>query len=225
MNMDSDTFVRFDALARRLPTILEGKNTNPREQSVMIARMRGHYWHWLPTVSDDKINTTDVADEDLRLDGPWYDYPIGIGYMLRYVSFSTPIRKNAPNPSSSFLVTQLLSTQPPLPHHIHFPNDDVMIGSWISSLKNFGNPDHAHDFQISAKNPWNVAVKVQPEPLLPHRVNTIIINDHGWHDYPGRANVEEIGGSIGWNSVCIHHIKEKEIKLLRQLDSFRGEWD
>lgn len=80
MSMDSDTFVRFGALARRLPTVLEGKNINPREDPVIVARMSPHWWHWLGTVSDENEST---EEEDLRLDGPWYSYPIGIGYMLR----------------------------------------------------------------------------------------------------------------------------------------------
>lgn len=99
-----------------------------------------------------------------------------------------------------------------------------MIGSWISSLNVFADPHHT--FKVSKRNDWNVAVPIRPEPLLPNPVDTLVINDvPGWHDYQGRANVEEIGGPIGWNSVCIHHIKETELQPLRELEQFQGEWD
>ncbi|GJJ06704.1 hypothetical protein Clacol_000899 [Clathrus columnatus] len=203
MNLDSDTFVRFGPLARRLPTVLKGKNVNPREDPIIIARMRPHWWHWVTTVSDQNQDST---DQDLRLDGPWYSYPIGIGYML-----------------SSSLVKSMVTTRVPLPHHIHFPNDDVMIGSWISSLKTF--PDPEHSFRVSRQHDWNLDTTISPQPLHPNIIDTLVVNDiDGWHDYPGRANVEEIGGSVEWNSVCIHHIKEDEIKLFRKVPEFQGDW-
>lgn len=203
MTIDSDTFVRFGALARRLPTVLEGKNIDPRKDATMVARMGSHWWYWLGTVSDENKEST---EEDLRLDGPWYPYPIGIGYML-----------------SSYLVKQFLSAKPPLPHHIAYPCDDVMIGSWISSLNVFADPQHT--FRVSKRNDWNIDVGIRPDPLLPEPVNTIVVDDHGWHDYKGRPSVEEYGGPIGWDSVCIHHVRESEIKSLREIEELQGEWD
>ena len=81
MTLDSDTFVRFEALARRLPVIM-GNTTavNPHEQSVMIGRMSSHLMYYENRVED---GNQDPEEEDLYLTGPWYSYPIGIGYMLR----------------------------------------------------------------------------------------------------------------------------------------------
>lgn len=124
---------------------------------------------------------------------------------------------------SSYLMKQLLSTHPPLPHHIPYPCDDVMIGAWISSLSVFADPQHT--FRTAKVHPWNVEVGIRPDPILPHPVNTIVVDDHGWHDYKGRANYEDIGGAVGWNSVCVHHIKENEIKILREVKEYQGEWD
>lgn len=80
MTLDSDTFVRFGALARRLPSVLEGRNIVPRKQPVIIARMSPHSRYWLTSVSD---NNKDTTEEDVYLEGPTFLYPIGIGYMLR----------------------------------------------------------------------------------------------------------------------------------------------
>lgn len=37
--------------------------------------------------------------------------------------------------------------------------------------------------------------------------------------------MDEINGAIGWNSVCVHHIKESEVKMMREMKEFEGEWD
>lgn len=97
MMMDSDTFVRFGALARRLPTILDEKNINPREQPVMIARMSPHSRYWLTTVLPEDEGT--IVGEDMHFNGPTYSYPIGIGHMLRYVLF---VDKGRPKKKSFF---------------------------------------------------------------------------------------------------------------------------
>ncbi|GJJ08033.1 hypothetical protein Clacol_002240 [Clathrus columnatus] len=221
MNLDSDTFVRFGSLARRLPTVLKDKNVNPKEHPIIIARMRPHWWHWVTTVSDKNQDST---DQDLRLDGPWYSYPIGIGYMLRCSLNLSQVAVRFQTSRSSSLVKSMVTTRVPLPHHIHYPNDDVMIGSWISSLKTF--PDPKHTFRVSRQHDWNLDTTISPQPLHPNIIDTLIVNDiGGWHDYPGRANVKEIGGSVGWNSVCIHHVKEDEIKLFRRVSEFQGDWE
>ncbi|GJJ08179.1 hypothetical protein Clacol_002387 [Clathrus columnatus] len=202
MTMDSDTFVRFRALARRFPVIFPDGNVDPRQQPIMIGRMKPHWFYWLTNVTDESVT---INEEDTQIAGPKYKYPVGIGYIF-----------------SSFLVKILLSTQPPVPHHIHYPYDDVMIGSWIAALKNYHQPDLTFRY---SKHSWNVlSQKAHPQPLLPSPVNTLIVDDLGWHDYPGRQYGHKFEGSISWNSVCIHHIHTEEIPMLRRLKEFRGEW-
>lgn len=124
---------------------------------------------------------------------------------------------------SSFLVKTLLSTRPSVPHHIHYPFDDVMIGSWVASLKNYAKPNIT--FRYGAYS-WNIFASVaHPEPLLPTPVDTLVIDDLGWHDFPGRKYGHKFEGSIGWNSVCIHHIRTEEIPMFRHLKEFQGEWE
>lgn len=81
MTMDSDTFVRFGAMARRMPLFLEGKNLNPRENRILIGRMASHLTYFQNTVPDGNENPD---DQDEVLKGPWFSYPAGIGYVLRY---------------------------------------------------------------------------------------------------------------------------------------------
>ncbi|KAF4623874.1 hypothetical protein D9613_002384 [Agrocybe pediades] len=47
--------------------------------------------------------------------GPWYDYPGGIGYV----------------PSSNLTAT-IINVEPPVGHHVLYPEDDAMIGSWLT---------------------------------------------------------------------------------------------
>ena len=78
--MDSDTFVRFVPLARRLPELYEGKQVNPREEPVLIGRMSMHLTYFVTRVPD---GNEDPGEEDEVIKGPWFQYPAGIGYMLR----------------------------------------------------------------------------------------------------------------------------------------------
>lgn len=97
-----------------------------------------------------------------------------------------------------------------------------MIGSWVASLENYARTEVIFRY---GKHPWNIFAKVaHPEPLVPSPVDTLVIDDLGWHDYPGRKYGHKFEGSIGWNSVCIHHIRTHEIPVLRYMDEFRGEW-
>lgn len=79
MTIDSDTFVRFKALSRRISYTFKNKTVNPRTQAVMIGRMKPYWYYWLNTVSDDE----EGMKEDTLIAGPKYQYPVGIGYMLR----------------------------------------------------------------------------------------------------------------------------------------------
>lgn len=83
MTMDSDTFVRFKALARRIAYTFENQTVNPRTQAVMIGRMKPYRYYWLNAVSDDENG---ILKEDTLIAGPKYQYPVGIGYMLRCVA-------------------------------------------------------------------------------------------------------------------------------------------
>ncbi|TEB14811.1 hypothetical protein FA13DRAFT_1878351 [Coprinellus micaceus] len=202
MTMDSDTFVRFGALSRRLGLLLKERDVNPQTQSVLVGRMAAHRLFWENRIPDG--STDDPWEEDLFLKGPWYDYPIGIGYMM-----------------SPFLVETLLSLDPPPPHHIHYPNDDVMIGGWIAALKHF--PDTSIDFQTTPEHSPEPVHKVVPRPYLPHPIDTVVIDDkEGWHDYAGR----KVGydAPFSWSSVCLHHLHPKEMRMLRAMDAIKGEW-
>lgn len=161
MTIDSDTFVRFTALSRRISYKLESQDLNPQKKAIMIGRMKPFRYYWVNAVSDDPEDET--LKEDTLISGPKYQYPVGIGF-------------------SSFLVETLLSTRPSVPHHIHYPYDDVMIGSWVASLENYNHSDAIFRY---GKHPWNVFAEVaHPEPLVPSPVNSLVIDDLGWHDYP-----------------------------------------
>lgn len=81
MTLDSDTFVRFGALARRMPLLFQGRNIDPQNQSVLIGRMHRQNLYF-----DNHIRgpSGDSSEEDTRISGPSFEYPVGIGYMLRY---------------------------------------------------------------------------------------------------------------------------------------------
>ncbi|GJJ06869.1 hypothetical protein Clacol_001065 [Clathrus columnatus] len=206
MTLDSDTFVRFKALARRFSVIMKNhKNVNPREQAIMIGRMKYARTYWLNAMIDDEDANT--LERDIEVYGPRYKYPVGIGYML-----------------SSFLVKTLLSIEPPVPHHIEYPKDDVMIGFYVASLKHY--PKHNSVYRYG--HPWNIfSTRVYPpRNLLPRPIDTLIIDDNlGWHDFPGRKYGHKFEGSVGWDSVCVHHIKTEEFYFLRNMKEFQGEWE
>ena len=118
---------------------------------------------------------------------------------------------------SSSLVKIFLSTDPPLPHHIHYPSDDVMIGAWIAALRVFH--DETIEWQFGPDHPPEV---LRPKPFLPNPVETLIIDDvHGWHDFPGRGDHD---APISWDSVCTHHVTVDEMKEIRRRLEFLGEW-
>lgn len=80
MTIDSDTFVRFKALAHRFQSIFRDRVVYPREQAIMIGRMKPHSYYWLNMISEDEKTT---LEEDGLIAGPQYSYPVGIGYILR----------------------------------------------------------------------------------------------------------------------------------------------
>jgi hypothetical protein len=87
--MDSDSFVRFAALARRLATIRPDLR-EPRKQSIMWGQMLPAEWHWRDSHSitqEQRVQSTDKMQwysGDEAFKSEWYSYPVGLGYLLRY---------------------------------------------------------------------------------------------------------------------------------------------
>ena len=122
---------------------------------------------------------------------------------------------------SPFLVQTLVSLNPPPPHHIHYPNDDVMIGAWIAALKHF--PDTSQDFKSDENRSPPPVKKVVPTPYMSQPLATTIIDDkEGWHNFLGRQ--ENFDGLFTWSSVCVHHVSAREMRKFRKMDVIRGEW-
>ncbi|KAH9479930.1 Beta-1,3-galactosyltransferase 6 [Psilocybe cubensis] len=202
MTMDSDTFCRFQALARRI-THTQPKLA-PRTQPILIGRMGDHVTYFKNTVPDGNINE---KDEDDYVRGPWYPYPLGIGYML-----------------SSNITHTLMNISPPLPHHVIYPSDDVMIGSWIAGLRNFHDPTIKFETTERSSNPPPLT-PVKPTPYLPYRIDTEVVNDvNGWHDIKS-ARESGTEGRIGWETVCVHRMKAPEMRALRAREELKGEWE
>lgn len=119
---------------------------------------------------------------------------------------------------SSSLVKTLLSVQDPtLPHHIHYPSDDVMIGAWIAGLELF--PDKNVQFE-STPEPGH---PVTPKPYLPEPFHTDLLDDvDGWHDFSDRGGHN---ATFSWSSVCVHHVSGDEMRYFRSLAAIKGEWN
>ncbi|KZV81850.1 hypothetical protein EXIGLDRAFT_730532 [Exidia glandulosa HHB12029] len=105
LTVDSDSFVRLAALARRMnhrhPGLL-----NPRHDFSMWGVMMSKWFHWRKSV--------DGVSPDERYDGEWYDFPVGMGYLL-----------------SSSLTARLDNVSHLLPHNVPYYSDDILVGSWI----------------------------------------------------------------------------------------------
>ncbi|KAF9000325.1 galactosyltransferase-domain-containing protein [Cyathus striatus] len=200
MTMDSDTFCRFNVMPRWMPELLNNENVNPRDKPVLIGRMANHLTYFQNRIPD---GNKDASLEDEFVKGPWFQYPMGVGYML-----------------SSSLAKTMLAAEPSLPHHIHYPSDDVMVGAWIAGLRNF--QDESIKWESTAAHSPLPIHRLYPRPYLPYVVDTKIVDDKiGWHDPPGRSGND---APISWNSVCIHHLSPEEMKTMRTLKQFRGEW-
>ncbi|EJD39195.1 hypothetical protein AURDEDRAFT_171782 [Auricularia subglabra TFB-10046 SS5] len=103
---DSDSFVRLAAMSRRMhhrrPNLLR-----PRETFVMWGDMKAAWLHWR--------KHDDPTKPDIQYDGEWYDFPIGMGYLM-----------------SSALTAHLDNVSELLPHRVPYYSDDVLIGSWVA---------------------------------------------------------------------------------------------
>jgi hypothetical protein len=89
---DTDSFVRFAALARRLAT-LKPKLRKPREQRILWGQMLVANRHWRDSQGvpeEQKIESGDYEGQwysgDESYEGEWYSYPVGLGYLIRFVS-------------------------------------------------------------------------------------------------------------------------------------------
>lgn len=117
-----------------------------------------------------------------------------------------------------------MNTDPPLPHHVIYPSDDVMIGSWLAGLKNFHDPTIKFETTERSSSPPPLT-PVHPKPYLPYPVDTEIVDDvKGWHDIksPRESGTE---GKIGWETVCVHRMKAREMRALRGREEISGEWE
>lgn len=220
MTLDSDTFCRFQVLARKLRH--EHPDFKPREQSILLGRMGQHLVYFENKVTDGSLNST---EEDLYIKGSWYSYPSGIGYVLRSVILFSRYRLSFFTDNtilSSNTTATLLSADPPVPHHIHYPFDDVMIGSWLAALKNFHDP--SIEYMTTEDHPPGLPVqRVYPKPYTPHAVETEIVDEVvGWHDFKGRGGHDS---PIGWESVCVHRMTPPEMRAFRGMEEVKGEWD
>lgn len=118
-----------------------------------------------------------------------------------------------------------MDLDPPVAHHINYPSDDVMIGSWIAALKFYHDPDAK--FVTTEHDPPPDRV-VHPDPLLPYELDTEIIDDQvGWHDVWRKEDGEDGQGKrgIGWDSVCIHRMGIAQMRALRAMQEVKDEWD
>jgi len=197
LTIDSDTFCRMTVLARSLPRLYGQKSLKPREQPILIGRMGSHLTYFQNTVPDGNENP---QDEDEVIRGPRFAYPSGVGYML-----------------SSFLVSTILSATPPLPHHVHYPFDDVMIGAWIAGMRYF--PNSSIEFSSIAASP-DLEHSMKPRPYFPQVIETEVLDNLNWHDFPGRPHHTK----IGWESTCIHRWSCEEMRAFREMPEVKGEW-
>jgi len=229
LTLDSDTFCRLGAFARHLPALFISHGImpppNPRKSPILIGRLMQHSIYYLNTVHDGDGEYSDPIGVDQEIWGPSYPYPGGLAYMI-----------------SSSLVSTIISASPPLPHHIHYPSDDVMIGAWIAGLRYFPSvssllpsstfePPHAPSPFSSLSPPVaprglslpspELIFSSQPTPYLPYPVNTTVLDHSGLHDYPGRGGNDAV---VSWGSVCVHRISISEMRHLRAMEGVRGEW-
>lgn len=116
MSADTDAFLRLAALARRLRRYktrpaLPG---NPRETDIMWGQMGQHGLHLVPNPDEShpEIEDPEIPPGPARF---WYQYPYGFGFLL-----------------SSHLVDRLVRPGVVLPHHMHYPSDDVLLGNWVA---------------------------------------------------------------------------------------------
>lgn len=104
--VDSDSFVRLAALARKMrymrPDLL-----NPRTTPILWGDMMYNWRHWR------KSPDPNLPDEQYA--GDWYQFPVGIGYLM-----------------SSALAARLNNVSHLLAHNVPYYSDDVAVGSWIS---------------------------------------------------------------------------------------------
>ncbi|KAH9478080.1 hypothetical protein JR316_0010317 [Psilocybe cubensis] len=199
MTVDSDTFCRLGALARRLRH--EYPDIKPRNESIIIARMLSNLVYFENTVPD---GNTDDDDEDHYVKGPWYSHPIGFAYLI-----------------SSNTTRTILSANPPLPHHVNYPGDDVMIGSWIAGFKHMNDPSTV--FETVPENTPPPQYRVYPKPYIPYTMDTKVVDDEaGFHDVKGRGGKD---ARVGWQSVCVHRLTSEEMRLLREREEIESEWE
>lgn len=120
MTLDDDTFCRLPALARRMAHDPEMGKADPRKEPILVGRSMVNWRFWKPTVPDMKVageldTTSDENAEkvDMVFNGPWYQYPGGIGYLIRCVQCTSFLCTLNVLPSSH-LAHLFLTADPPL---------------------------------------------------------------------------------------------------------------
>ncbi|KAF4618453.1 hypothetical protein D9613_010179 [Agrocybe pediades] len=206
MTLDSDSFCRFRTLSQRLVHIYS--DMDPRTEPVLVGNMGRQKIYWQNTVSNtNEINSTTEPREDEWIVGPRYPYPVGIGYML-----------------SSYLASAIANMDPSIPHHIFYPYDDVMIGSWVAGLKEFHDPSNIFTKPAPEEGQGEMH-RVTPRPYLPYPIDAKVVDDQaGWHDFKNRGAVSR-QKSIGWDTACVHRIKADEVQKLRGMEEVKTEWN
>ncbi|KAF4618237.1 hypothetical protein D9613_011614 [Agrocybe pediades] len=200
MTMDSDSFCRLRTLAQRLSLVYS--NLKPRQEPILVGNMGSHDVYWENTSPPDGTKDGKFV-EDVWFTGPKFPYPVGIGYML-----------------SSDLTATILTADPPVPHHINYPYDDVMIGSWMAALKSFHNASTVFE---TPKRRYMPKHQLHPKPYLPYVVEARLIDDkRGRHDFWHRGLLER---SVSWDTACVHRIKPTEMRRLRGMREVSGEWE
>ena len=122
---------------------------------------------------------------------------------------------------SSNLTATLMSAKPSVPHHINYPSDDVMIGSWVAALKDFYDP--SIKFHTTPENDDPPIRPVYPKPYLPYSLETTIIDDKiGWHDFKNRGRFET---TTRWDTACVHRMRAHQMKAFRKMKQVKDEWE
>ena len=139
---------------------------------------------------------------------------------------------------SSNLTATLMNLDPPVPHHIHYPSDDVMIGMWVAGLYELhpsihalpnGNANGNLECRTDDQIPGNPDEKLPsypakcPAPYSPHPIDSLWVDDeHGWHDYKHHGLKD---APTGWETTCVHRMSAKEMRAFRRKEEVKGEWD
>ena len=194
MSSDTDAFIRLTALARRLRG-LHPALRKPREKSVMWGSMGRETRHYV-VGAEGEDGDGDEEVQDAVTEGAWFAYPYGFAILL-----------------SSHLVDRLARPGVVLPHRVHYPNDDVVVGNWVNDYV-WKGPRGEEDTRLDLDSDSHLTGG-----------DVAIIDDHpAFHDPPGHSWNESSTLQITWDSVVIHHLNVDEMRGVRGRGEFEGDW-